>query len=262
LIHEALRARRLAPPQPLSAPDLAQAAFDAFDRWLDGATAALPPRMRLLICLDEYESLGRILSSRGWLPGEGEEFLNHLRHLMQHQSRLAFMLVGARRFVELGAAWTDRFLNVNSIRISFLSREELLPMLMRPTDGFDATYAPGALDALLDATNGHPMLTQAVACSLVNRLNSQKRRLATPEDVRAAIDDAIRLLEEYFRYVWYDAGPAGQEILLSILEGRPSVADSAARRRLREQDVLDDAGAFTVPMLAQGLRTHLPSFTD
>jgi hypothetical protein len=292
LIHEALRRRRVASPPPLAPADLERAAFDGFDRWLDEAVATMPPRMRLLICLDEYESLERITSpqSPGWPLGEGEEFLNLLRNLMQHQRRLVLMFAGARRFGEMGRAYTSRFLNVNLIRVSFLSRADLAPMLTRPVEGFDAAYAPGALEALLDATNGHPMLTQATACSLVNGLNSQKRRQATPEDVRAAIDDAIKLQEEYFRYVWNDAGPAGQEVLLSILEGRPPASDNVtarrprdpggspdafqlysvdpaevvanARRRLREQDVLDDAGAFTVPMLAQGLRTHLPSFTD
>src|SRR5262249_40438519 len=65
---------------PLTTQALEREPYTAFHDWLDVAERAMPGRLRILLCLDEYENLQRILDA-GW----GEEFLDALRHLLQHR---------------------------------------------------------------------------------------------------------------------------------------------------------------------------------
>jgi hypothetical protein len=230
--------------EPLTASTLEREPFAAFDDWLNLVEEAMPEGMRALLCLDEYERLQTALDL-GW----GAAFLDSLRHLLQHRRRIVLMFTGAHTFAELGPAWTDRFISARRVRVSFLTREELLPLLTKPIPEFDMTYAPGALDVILATTSGQPFLTQAVAFELVQYLNEQQRKEATPADSEEAIARALISGGEYFANVWSDAKESGQAILQAIVRDEPPPDSSSARKWLREHDVLNDAGDFAVPMM-------------
>jgi len=247
-VSDSLRRRRVV-AAPLTAAALEREPFAAFDEWLDGVERAMPEKMRALLCLDEYERLQTALEA-GW----GAAFLDALRHLLQHRPRVALMFTGAHTFAELGPAWTDRFISARRVRVSFLTREEVLPLLTQPIPEFDLTYAPGALEVILTATYGQPFLTQAVAFELVQFLNEQRRREATPNDVEQAIARALVSGGEYFANVWSDAGRQGQAILCALAKGEAPPDFAAARTWLREHDVLNDAGEFAVPMVERWVR--------
>jgi hypothetical protein len=250
-IAEALRHRHVS-VEPLLRSALKEEPFALFDEWLQGVEAALPPRMRVLLCLDEYERLQTILDA-GW----GSQLFDYLRHLLQHRDRLVLMFTGALSFEELGAAWIDRFISVRRLRVGFLGRDDLTSLLTRPIPEFDMSYAPGALEALLDAANGQPMLTQAVAFELVCYLNQQQRRTATRDDVELAINRAVDSAPGYFDYLWSDVGEQGQKLLLAILKrGKLVGGDEATFQRLRDRDVLNEAGRFAVPMVERWLRKY------
>jgi hypothetical protein len=160
------------------------------------------------------------------------------------------MLTGSRTFEELGPAWTDRFISARRIRVSFLTFEEIRPLLTKPIPEFDLDYAPGTLEAIFTATNGQPFLTQAVAFSLVQLLNETKRRRAELADVEAAIvERTLDAAEPYFANVRHDAGEAGKAMMLALARGETPPEDRATRQRLRDLDVLTDAGDFAVPMM-------------
>ncbi|MFL6209922.1 MAG: ATP-binding protein [Pyrinomonadaceae bacterium] len=236
--------RRRVTVAPLTAAALAREPFAVFDEWLDNVEQAMPQGMRALLCLDEYERLQATLDV-GW----GGSFLDALRHTLQHRPRVVLMFTGAHTFQELGPAWTDRFISARRVRVSFLTRAEVLPLLTQPIPEFDMTYAAGALDALFAATAGQPFLTQATAFELVQLLNEQERREATTADVETAIARALVSGGEYFANVWSDAGAEGQAILRAIVRAELPPDFPGARVWLREHDVLDDAGAFAVPMV-------------
>lgn len=247
-LSDGLKRRRVA-VEPLTLAALQREPFAAFDEWLDGVERAMPPQMRALLCLDEYEHLKTALNA-GW----GAELLDALRHTLQHRPRLALMFTGAHTFAELGPAWTDRFISARRVRVSFLTPDEVRPLLTEPIPEFDMRYAPGALEAILAATNGQPFLTQAVAFELVQFLNEQSRKEATPEDVETAIARALVSGGEYFANFWSDAGADGQVILRAIARGETPPDLPIARTWLREHDVLTDAGAFAVPMVERWVR--------
>ena len=238
--------------EPLAREALAHEPFTAFDEWLDRVEQALPESMRLLLCLDEYEYLQHTLEA-GW----GIALLDALRHTLQHRPRLVLMFTGAHTFAELGPAWTGRFINARRIRVSFLTYDEVLPLLTRPIPNFDMTYAPGALKALYTATHGQPFLTQALAFELVQYLNEQRHTEATLEAVEVAITRALQAGDSYFANVWNDVGSEGQAILRALVCGETLPDIPEALSWLREHDVLNDAGTFAVPMVERWVREHI-----
>lgn len=270
-LSEGLRRRRVE-VKPLAAEDLVREPFAAFEAWLGRLEQAMPPALRALLCLDEYERLQRALDA-GW----GGDFLDALRHVLQHRPRLVLLFSGAHTFAELGPAWTDRFISARRVRVSFLEPEDVRHLLTKPIPEFDLAYAPGAIEVVITATRCQPFLVQAVAFELVQHLNAQHRKEATPADVETAITQALESGGEYFSNVWSDAGPAGQAILRAKVRGssggaaaesaglpaatpgdgtRLSPEAVAAMKWLREHDVLDDAGRFAVPMIERWVREN------
>lgn len=244
--------RRRVLVEPLTAPALEREPFAVFDDWLDQVEQAMPEKMRLLLCLDAYERLQSTLDA-GW----GMALLDALRHVLQHRPRLVVLFTGAHTFAELGPAWTERFISARRVRVSLLRRDEVLPLLTRPIPKFDMTYAPNALEALCATTNGQPFLTQAVAFELVQYLNEQRRKAATPADVEEAMRRTLISGDEYFVNVWRDAGVAGQAILHALARGETPSEEPAAHAWLREHDVLNDAGEFVVPLVQLWVREKL-----
>jgi hypothetical protein len=243
-----LRLRRVI-IDPLTSEALAREPYTVFHEWLDDVEVAMPPKQRVLLCLDEYENLQRILDA-GW----GEEFLDALRHTLQHRAKIVLMFTGAHTFAEQGPAWTNRFLSAQRVRVSFLTRQEVVPLLTRPMPEFDLTYAEGALDAIYHATNGQPFLTQVVAFHLVETLNKQQCKVARPQDVDTAVQLALVRNSEYFDSVWFDAGPEGQAILRALALGETWPVFPRAEAWLREHDVLNEQGGFAVPMVEEWVR--------
>jgi hypothetical protein len=245
---EGLR-RRHVRVEPLTAAKLEREPFAVFDEWLDAVERAMPERMRALLCLDEYERLQATLDA-GW----GSAFLDALRHTLQHRPRLVLMFTGAHTFQELGPEWTDRFISARRVRVSFLGRKDVKLLLTRPIPEFDMKYAPGALDSVIAATSCQPFLTQAVAFELVQHLNEQQRKEATPADVEAAIARALVSGGEYFANVWSDAGAEGQAVLRALAAGETPPDSPASRAWLREHDVLDAEGRFAVEMVRRWVK--------
>jgi AAA+ ATPase superfamily predicted ATPase len=104
--------RRRVVVEALDRAALAVEPFAIFDEWLDKAERIMPERMRALLCLDEYEGLQRILDA-DW----GDDFLDYLRHTLQHRSKVMLMFAGAHTFEEQGPAWTNRFISARRVRV-------------------------------------------------------------------------------------------------------------------------------------------------
>ncbi len=242
-LSEGLRRRRVQ-VEALAAAQLAREPYAVFDEWLEKVERSMPDGMRALLCMDEYERLQSALDA-GW----GAPFLDMLRHTFQHRPRVVLMFTGAHTFQELGSAWTDRFVSARRVRVSFLTRVDVELLLTKPIPKFDMTYAAGALDTLIAATNCHPFLTQAVAFELVQLLNESQRREATPEDVEDAIRRALVSGDPYFANVWKDAGAEGRAILSALASGRTPPDFPAASAWLREHVGIGADGEFAVEML-------------
>ncbi|MBI4750611.1 MAG: hypothetical protein HY774_19170 [Acidobacteria bacterium] len=246
---EALQRRRIL-IDPLSVEALKSEPFGFFEKWLTNVEKALPEQMRVLLCLDEYERLQTALDA-GW----GADVLDLLRNTFQHRRRIAMMFTGAHRFAELGPAWTDRFISARNIRVSFLKPDEVVPLLTKPIPDFDMTYADGALEGIISATNGQPFLIQGIGFELVQFMNEGKRKQATIADVEEAISRTLSSGDAYFFNVWSDAGEDGQAILQAIATSSPVPNFPKAMRWLKDHDVLTTEGRFAVPIVERWVKT-------
>lgn len=248
---EVLHRRRIL-IDPLSVEALKNEPFGVFEKWLTKVEKALPEQMRVLLCLDEYERLQTALDA-GW----GADVLDLLRNTFQHRRRIAMMFTGAHRFAELGPAWTDRFISARNIRVSFLKPDEVVPLLTKPVPDFDMTYADGALQVILSATNGQPFLIQGIGFELVQFLNEGKRKQAAIADVEEAISRTLSSGDAYFFNVWSDAGEDGQAILQAVATSSPVPNFPKAMRWLKDHDVLTVEGHFAVPMVERWVKTQI-----
>jgi hypothetical protein len=158
------------------------------------------------------------------------------------------MFTGSHTFAELGPIWTSHFISVRRIHVSFLNRADVLLLLTKPIPKFAMKYDPKALDKIFEATNGQPFLTQAVAFELVQFLNEQFRTKAKVVDVEEAIRRALTSADSYFSNVWSDAGKDGQNVLRRVI-GEPQAVSTRATEWLKEHDVLNKNGDFSVPMM-------------
>jgi hypothetical protein len=236
----------------LISPVLESEPYLAFDRWMGMVEDTLPSSMRVLLCLDEYESLESAVE-KGW----GEEFLDALRHLFQHRPRLVIMFTGAHTFAELGPVWTAHFISVRRIHVGFLNRDDVFLLLTQPIPRFGLKYTPKALNEIFAATNGQPFLTQAVAFELVQFLNEQRRRKATISDVNEAVSRVLTSGDSYFANVWSDAGEKGQAILRAMANDEPPPESPTALAWLKEHDVLNASGDFAVVMLKRWVQERV-----
>jgi hypothetical protein len=235
---------------PLPVDALQHEPFSVFEDWLDKYQSRVPADACILVCLDEFERLDEIVKA-GW----GGRFLDALRHWLQHRQRFSLMFIGSHTFEQLGQAWTDRFLSARRLKVSFLGPDDVRQLLTRPTPTFRMTYAPGAIEAIITATHGQPFLTQALASELVHRMNRERRKQATSDDVTAAIEDTLERSAEYFADLWFSRSEAERELLRDVACGRRQPpAASVVARGLREYDVLNDDGEFAVPLVRWWIR--------
>ncbi len=178
--------------------DVAVNPFMAFSEWIDKTEACLTGDRHLLLCLDEFERLDQSIQE-GQLP---RALLDEFRHLIQHHPRLVLLLAGSHRPEELQLNWLDTLISTKMIRVSYLSDEEARLLITQPVPDFEVSYADGSVERILALTRGQPYLVQALCYELVNYLNLECRREATPEDVEAAVGRALDSAHLYFAEMW------------------------------------------------------------
>ncbi len=257
LVAEARKVARDARGMSFPAVDeaaLARDPFDTFLRWLDAVERAAPQHY-FLLALDEYESLETAIR-------EGRldlRVLDVFRHILQHRSRWLVLFSGVYTFEDLPVHWSDKFINVRRLLVGPLEEDAARELIVRPVLDFEQQvhYPPEAVERLLYETGRQPNWLQAALHELIQRLNRERRREVTLDDVAWALDQVPRRLGGDFRHLWETALPfpararapevlAGyQRILVTIAEA-PGISAAALRQRL--------------PQAAQGLVTRTLRF--
>jgi hypothetical protein len=251
IVHEDVSVRRARGAVSLELEALRTDGYSRFEDWLDEYQARLPPETHLLLCLDEFERLQEPVSA-GW----GIRFLDGLRHWLQHRPLVALMFTGSHTFEQLGPVWTDRFLSARRLKVSFLQADDVRRLLTRPTSTFQLTYAPGALERIMDETRGQPFLTQVLASELVHHMNRLRRKEATILDVDATIDDALERSAEFFADLWFSRTEEERGVLRAAASGHIEPPSSPTARALRDYDLLDDRGDFAVPLVRRWIERN------
>jgi predicted ATPase len=140
--------------------------------------------------LDEFEVLDGALAKGRF---DEEAVLGMLRHLIQHRPRFKVLISGSHTLDEF-QRWASYLINVQVIRIGYLSQTETRQLAEKPVQDFALRYEPTASEHILDLTRGHPFLVQLLCAEVVALKNEQPpevRRLATMDDVETAVPLAL-----------------------------------------------------------------------
>ena len=239
---------------PLTRQTLANDPFTCFDEWLDEVEEVLGQNTALLM-LDEFEVLDSAITKGRF---DEQDVLGMLRHLIQHRPRFKVMLAGSHTIEEY-QRWASYLINVQVLHISYLKEEEARKLIEYPVQDFTLRYEPDAVERILQITRCHPFLVQLLCSEIVAYKNEQDpsvRRLATLEDVEAAVTEALSTGSFFFADIQNNQVDAtGLAILRSIAargEGAvvskntiyqqlPDVSENAFQRLL-QRELIEEVG--------------------
>jgi hypothetical protein len=234
---------------------LVESPFTTLMEWLDLLEKALAVSgYRLaLLAFDEIEALHHV-GKRGRF--DETDFLSLLRHLTQTTGYYKVLLASSRTLQEF-PGWSAYLVNLQAVKISYLSREAARQLVERPVESFKLRYEAEAAGRILLLTRGHPFLVQLLCHEIVSYKNRQppdQRRLATTADVEAAVPNALEVGQLFFEDIaqnqigetgqailrelaFYDNGSAGQQ----DLSGRFGGGFEASLALLRQRDLIEIA---------------------
>lgn len=217
--------------------------------------------VRLILALDEYESLHRHLQAN---EAAGAEFLATFRHWNQKQVDISVMWIGLKFFSELQQPnWSTYFVEAIPIQVPYLNRPETDKLLNVST----LRFAPGLRDRLFQDTQGHPALIQKIGFALVDIANGAERKDITFEDYEAALQRMVFITNNGVMDQFYSLNcetNVDKGIAWAILEGKPVPREHQHRlRRLVEYGFFvpdGDGYRYRVPLFEQWMNMHFVAY--
>ncbi|MCP4425776.1 MAG: phosphotransferase [Chloroflexi bacterium] len=212
--------------------------YGDFDEFLDRIEENLPKNGLLTLIMDELEQLQASVEN-GRLS---EEIFPYLRSLMQHRSRLTFILAGTNQLVE--DYWSIIFHVGISREITSLSRESTEKLIREPVSPM-IQYDDLAVDRIWLATQGHPYFGQLICHRLISdaNLEGRKSKTITIANVRDTIDKIIDEDDSHLQHLWNES-PNGEKYVLAALAGHEAGEESVSRveiaSRLREMPLSEE----------------------
>ncbi len=179
---------------------------ESVEEFLDRLAPARGERFVVLM-LDEFEKLEQRMDE----GAVSRNFLEYLRHLMQHRPELLVVLSGHHTLQErMGRYWEPLMGVARSVRVSYLEEDAARRLITDPWDGFRLQYTEESIQRLLTATGRQPMLLQLACSAVIREVNNRMGRegyeaypTARPEEVERALDQLLREGETwYFDAVW------------------------------------------------------------
>ncbi len=229
--------------------------FVCLRRWLDAVEQNIPDKT-MLICLDEFERLDEIVNNTN-----SRAPLNFLRHLIQHRERWTLLFAGAHMPEELPSYWSDYLINSQTLRVSYLNKEDTLALIQEPVKDFPDIYPAEVAQALAKLSGGQPYFTQLLCHELVEQLNRKKAKRVEMEDLETVLPTVFERGYQVFREFWDTLTTEQQELLTAValgIRGRPDeelvdrlakAAPMLIRREIIEEEAGSSGYSFRVPLL-------------
>ncbi|MFO7683160.1 MAG: AAA family ATPase [Chloroflexota bacterium] len=212
--------------------------YQDFDDFLDQVEQSLPENGLLVIILDELEQL-QVSIDQGRLDSY---ILSYLRSLMQHRSRLTFILVGTNQLME--DYWSMIFHVGLSREILPLKQDEMERLVRDPVSPM-VQYDGLAVDRIWLAAKGHPYFSQLICHRLISEANlmGSRSKVISIVDVRDAISHIIDEDDSHLLHTWNECSRCEQLVLAAVAgtfeHGEETVSRPEIVSRLRDADVLD-----------------------
>lgn len=215
-----------------------------------------------LFMFDEYELLGETIS---------RNFFLQIRDTMQHKPRFVFLFAGSHMPNEVrNSNWVEVFMNVKVLPISFLDRKDSYKLLTEPVPNLK--YANQKLvNQILDVTGCQPLLMQAMATEIINRLNIIERDTVDENVVNYAIEKTLDAWGfNFFTHLWENDCDTrvDKELLKKIALNNSSTKKSAignyasSLKKLKERELLKEDGEYvklTMPIIKRWIQRENPT---
>ena len=233
-----LSRRQINVPQPQSWSANGSVYRD-FDDFLDSVEARLPENGLMVLIMDELEQL-QVSIERGQLD---QDILPYLRSLMQHRTRMTFILVGTNQLVE--DYWSIVFHVGISREIVPLTRDETERLIRDPVAPM-IQYDDLAIDRIWLAARGHPYFSQLICHRLISakNLTGNRSKLISIADVRETFDRIVEEDDSHLLHLWNECGREEQLVLAalsgSLDQGEEAVSRPEIAARLRGVDFADE----------------------
>ncbi len=193
------------------------AVYYLFDEWFKELEPILEREDRtLLLLFDEFEKLEEA-EQEGYL--NLKLLLDWFRSVIQNRPRLALLFSGVRSLGEMGANWAGYFVNVQTLKVSFLRVDEARQLITQPVPNFlsEQVFGEEVVEEIMRVTGYHPFLVQAVCSALIDNLNADNRNRAMFQDVTLAVDDVLEnWWDTYFRDLWERTDQEQRRCLIAV----------------------------------------------
>lgn len=232
--------------------------FHDFDNFLDNVESVIPENGLLVLVIDELEQLQDSIQ-KGRLT---EDVLTYLRSLMQHRSRMTFILAGTNQLVE--DYWSVIFHVGISREIESLTRADCEELIRQPVSPV-IQYDDLAIDRIWLATQGHPYFTQLICHRLISSVNLQGKssfRL-TQQDVKTAIDKIVVEDDSHLQHLWNESSRAEQQVMSALAGTQETSGDAFSREHLagslRSAEMSYETLNFALDrLIVRGMATRMP----
>jgi hypothetical protein len=165
--------------------DTADDPFTAFENFVLRTSSKLEGR-KLVLAFDEYELFETNIDS-GILS---DRVLQVLSGLIEHHE-VFVVFTGSDTLEERNRPYWDIFLSkAQQKRISFLHRRDTLRLITQPVEGV-IEYDDAVPAGVADLTAGQPFYTQVLCRTLVDRMNDERRRRVSGDDVEAVVREVV-----------------------------------------------------------------------
>jgi hypothetical protein len=197
ITRSARQERRLTLPE-LRREQMDKEPYLAFQEWLENVEKALGDYYWVLLALDEFETLGNMLTA-GRID---ERLFQTLRGVIQHHPRITILVSGAHTFEELPPLWSNYFINMKMLKVGPLEEADARKLITAPIEHFPLIYDEEAVSLLLRETGCHPNWLQCACREVVENLNNENRFHANLRDVESALNKVPESLAGDFKDLW------------------------------------------------------------
>lgn len=194
---------------------------------------------RLLIAIDEYETLQRRIES----GKEDPDVIEYLRSLIQRMHQMVFVFVGSLQMQELTADYWHVLFNIAKHKVvGMLDQADARRLIVEPVQG-KIVYDELALKEILGGTGQHPYFLQMVCDNLVDSCNDDQVSYVTVQRVREALGKVIETGRPHMEWLWSSTSDEERDVLAGLAEclreGGLGTAEAVAQRAQQVGQVLE-----------------------
>ena len=219
-------------------PDLGSDPETAFrQEWLPAVLGDLPEGCSLVLLFDEFDVLADPQTEQA-----AAAFFPYLRDLLASDpQRLQFVFVIGRNVDDLTNIALSLFKGTPAQRVSLLSRKDTIDLVRLSEANGTLRWPDEAVERIWQLTCGHPFLTQQLCSHVWEQVYDEEPSgspIVTPEDVDAAIPDALEASRNTLEWLW-DGLPPAERVVASVLAGvgPSSITQEGLEQLLHESGV-------------------------